>query len=151
MTSKNIIITAHRSMGRTDALDLRRRSGNMTPTQIIAEEAKVPEFNPKADYTQAPAGTPVRELVDGKYQVFTLIQPHNAAHYPGSTPSNTRSLWSLAHTKDPAYAKPWVAPLGTSGLYMEGECCTQGGKTWRSVTDNNAYSPEQYAAYWAEV
>ncbi len=138
-------------MGRADALALRERSGSMTPTEIIAEEAKVPLFDGEVDYTDAPVGTPVRELVDGEYQVFTLIQPHNAAHYPGSTPANTRALWSLAHTKDPAKAKPWVAPLGTSGLYMEGECCTQGGKTWRSVTDNNAYSPEQYAAYWEEV
>ena len=84
-----------------------------------------------------------------------VIQPHNAAHYEGR-PSTLRALWGLAHTKDPARAKPFVEPLGTSGLYMTGECCTDPGAedpaaVYRSKVDNNAYAPSAYAANWEKI
>lgn len=69
----------------------------MDGTAIIAEEDKVPAFDPAKDYSQWPAGAPVR---DGE-QVYKLITPHNAAHYPDSRPSNTPALWSITHTKRP--------------------------------------------------
>lgn len=149
--TKDELLILMREKGRSDALDLRARAKEMDGTAIIAEEEKIPQFDGAKDYSACPIGSPVWEEVDGERQIFTLLQPHNASYYPGSTPSNTRSLWSLAHTKDAARAKPWVAPLGTSGLYMLDEVCTQGGKVWRSIVENNAYSPEQYAPNWTEV
>ena len=151
LTNKEFVLDVHRQMGKADALSLRERAASMTPTEIIEEEIKIPYFNPNADYTNAPIGTPVVESVDGEWQVFTLLQPHNAAFYAGSTPSNTRSLWSLAHTKNPKKAKAWVAPLGTSGMYMEGECCKDSGEVYRSRVDDNPYSPSAYPAYWDKI
>lgn len=49
------------------------------------------------DYTNAPVGTPVAD----ENQVWSLIQPHNAANYPGTRPSGLRALWGLLHTKTP--------------------------------------------------
>ena len=40
-----------------------------------------------------------------------------------------------------AHAKPWVAPLGTSGMYMTDEVCKSDSKIWRSKQDNNPYEP----------
>ena len=126
-----------KAQGRADALDLAARAPEMDGTAIIAEEKKIPAWSAAADYSGLRAGIPVQD----EGQVWTLIQPHNAAHYSGR-PSALRSLWGLAHTKDPAKAKPWVAPYGTSGLYMVGECCTYNGHIWRNLWDNNEYPPE---------
>lgn len=132
--------------GRRQALDLQARSGTMTGTEIIAEEDKIPAFDPAKDYSAWPVGAPVAD----EGQVWTLLQPHNAAHYTGR-PSTLRALWGLAHTTDPAMAKPFVVPYGTSGLYMAGECCTENGGTYRSKQDNNQYSPSEYPLWWEEV
>ena len=146
MTSRDIVLSAMRSQGKSDALDLRSRSADMDGTAIIAEEAKVPQFDPAKDYSGWPAGAPVSD----EGQVWILIQPHNAANYQGR-PSTLRALWGLAHTKDPAKAKPYVEPLGTSGLYMLDECCVEGGAVYRSISDNNGFSPSAYPVNWEVV
>lgn len=127
--------------GKADALDLRERSPELTGTEIIAQEQKVPPFDPQKDYTGWPVGAPVAD----EGQVWTLIQPHNAAYYTGR-PATLRALWGLAHTTDPAKAKPWVAPYGTSGLYKLEECCTYphtDGTThvFRNLYNDNEYPP----------
>ena len=139
--TKDEILAHMKAKGKADALELRSRAPSLDGTAIIAEEEKIPKFDPKKDYSGWAVGSPVYEIVDGERQVFTLITPHNASYYPGSTPSNTRALWSLKHTKDVAKAKPWVAPLGTSGMYMTDEVCESDSKIWRSKQDNNPYEP----------
>lgn len=132
--------------GRRQALALQETAPGMTGTEIIAQEGNVPAWDPAKDYTGWAAGYPVAD----EGQVWLLVQPHNAAYYTGR-PSSLRALWGLAHTTDPAKAKPWVAPYGTSGLYMAGECCTENGGTYRSIQDNNAYSPSAYPENWEAV
>lgn len=132
--------------GRRQALDLQNRAPGMTGTEIIAEEGNVPAWDSAKDYTGWKPGLPVAD----EGQVWVLLQPHNAAHYPGR-PATLRALWGLAHTTDPAKAKPYVAPYGTSGLYMTGECCTENGGTHRSKVDNNPYAPSEYPANWETV
>lgn len=141
MTSKERVLQRERDRGRMAAKELQTRASGMTGTEIIAEEGKVPAFDPQKDYTGWAAGWPVAD----EGQVWTLLQPHNAAHYTGR-PSSLRALWGLTHTTDPAKAKPWVASYGTSGLYMLDECCTYphtDGTThvWRNKYNNNEYPP----------
>lgn len=129
--------------GRRQALALQERAPEMTGTEIIAEEGNVPAWKPAKDYTKWPIGAPVSD----EGQVWTLLQPHNAAHYTGR-PSTLRALWGLAHTTDPTKAKPWVAPYGISGRYMADEVCTHphagSGKLhiWRCTYNNNEYPPQ---------
>lgn len=146
MTSKERVLQRERDRGRMAAKELQTRAPEMTGTEIIAEEGKVPAWNPGKDYSNWKPGWPVAD----EGQVWVLIQPHNAAHYPGR-PSSLRALWGLAHTTDPAKAKPYVAPYGTSGLFMAGECCTENGGTHRSKVDNNPYAPSEYPANWETV
>lgn len=151
MTNLEILLSALRSLGRADALALRGNAAGMDGTAIIAEEAKVPAWDGGKDYSGWPLGGPVED----EGQVWTLLQPHNAAHYAGR-PSALRALWGLCHTRDPAQAKPFVAPLGTSGMYMAGECCTDPdaadpSAVYRSKVDNNAYSPGDYPQNWELV
>ena len=151
MTSKERVLQRERDRGRLAALDLANRAGVMTPTEIIAEETKVPMFKWGTDYSNCAVGAPIGELVDGELQIFTMITPVNTAHYPGITPNTERSLFSLCHTKDPKRAKAWVAPLGISGLYMVDECCTDAGRVWRSKVNDNAYAPSAYPQNWEDL
>lgn len=127
--------------GRRQALALQERAPGMTGTELIAEEEKVPVWDEKKDYTGWKPGWPVAD--DG--QVWILLQPHNAADYPGR-PSGLRALWGLAHTTDPEKAKPWVGSYGTSGLYRLNEVCTWPNAEgidhiWRNLWDKNEYPP----------
>ena len=151
--TKEEILALMKEKGKADALDLRSRAKDLDGTALIAEESKIPQFDPTKDYSTWAVGSPVYEIVDGERQVFTLITPHNASYYPGSTPSNTRALWSLKHAKDAAKAKPWVAPLGTSGMYDTGEVCTYNGHVWRSKKDGNPYEPGAVGTddWWEDV
>jgi len=130
------------TQGRADALSLALRAPQLDGTAIIAEEEKVPAWSKTVDYSNEHVGIPVAD----EGQVWTLIIPHRAADYEGR-PSTLRSLWGLAHTKDPAKAKPWVASYGTSGLYMTDECCTYPHPIDgllhinRCTVDNNEYPP----------
>ena len=152
MKSQDMILGVMRAQGTADALSLRGRAADMDGTAIIAEEDKVPAFDPAKDYSQWPAGAPVR---DGE-QVYKLITPHNAAHYPDSRPSSTPALWSITHTKDPAKAKPWMSPSGTSGLYAKGECCTDPeaadpAAVYRSKVDKQRIFPQRLPQNWELV
>lgn len=142
-----------RRSGKADALDLRERAPSLTGTEVIAEESKVQAFDPDKDYTGWAAGAPVAD----EGQVWILIIPHNAADYSGR-PSTLRALWGLAHTTDPAKAKPWVASYGTSGLYALNECCTYPytdgtPHVFRNLYDGNEYPPlTQGAEYrWEDL
>lgn len=133
--------------GRRRALDLQGRAHDMTGTELIAEELDIPAFVPSKDYSGWPVGAPV---TDGG-QVWTLLQPHNAANYQGR-PGTLRALWGLAHTKDPAMAKAWVTPYGTSGMYMAGECYRdEDGLVHRCLTDNTVYDAAALPQAWEGV
>lgn len=133
--------------GRRQALALQEKAPEMTGTEIIAEETNVPAWRSDKDYSGWTAGAPVAD----EGQVWTLIQPHNAAEYQGR-PSTLRALWGLAHTTDPAKAKPWVDPYGRSGMYMTGECYVDAdGVVYRCKQDNVVYSATALPDAWETV
>lgn len=136
-----------RQAGRSNALALQTEAHELDGTAIIAREQDAPAFNPAKDYTGWPIGAPVAD----DEQVWTLIQPHNAAHYDGR-PATLRALWGLCHTKDPARAKAWVDPFGTSGMYMAGECYkAEDGTVYRCKRDNTAHNAVALPEEWEEV
>ena len=149
MTTKDFVITTMRDAGRADALTLRADAveGRVTDTEIIDRETAVPDWDNKRDYTNAAVGTPVAH----EGQVYGLLQPHNASHYPDTNPSMLASLWRVKHTTNPDKAKPWVKPTSTSDMYLVGECMIwTDGKTYRAVRDTN-FSPAEYAGDWETV
>ena len=130
--------------GRENALALQGEAPGLTGTEIIHRERDVPDFDPEKDYSQWPAGAPVAD----EGQVWTLIQPHNASHYQGR-PSTLRALWGLCHTTDPAKAKPWVDPYGTSGLYLLGECYRAvDGTVYRCQVDQTNFDAVAMPDHW---
>ena len=108
---------------------------------------RAPNFDPEKDYSGWPIGAPVRDCE----QVYKLLQPYNASTWPDQRPADLPALWSICHTKDPSKAKEWLAPNGTSGMYMSGECCVDGGVVYRCLTDNTVHSPTDYPQAWERV
>lgn len=146
MMNKTESLEKMKEKGAYDALELRTESaaGNLTQTEIIDREISAPNFDSTKDYTNWPINSPV---VD-EGQVWLLLQPYNAANYDGR-PSTLRALWGLAHTKNPAKAKPFVAPYGTSGVYMKDECILwTDGMVYVCQADNNVYTPAEYTKNW---
>lgn len=134
-------------LGRKEAQRLRAEAKGLDGTAIIEREASVPAFEAQKDYSGWPCGAPVAD--DG--QVWTLLQPYNAAEHPGR-PAELRTLWGLCHTKDPAKAKAWVAPLGTSGMYMKDECYRDAdGAAWRCRGDNTVQDAKALPSGWEKV
>lgn len=150
MMNKSEILTAMRAAGQSEAQTFRRKiiNENLSGTEIIAEEHKIPAYIPTKDYSGCAAGTAVRD----DEQVWQLIQPHNAANYQGR-PSTLRALWSLCHTQDPARAKPWVDACGTSGMYMTGECYLEadGETVYRAKQDNLVHDADEQPEAWEAV
>lgn len=147
MDSKTLVLEVLRDLGQRQAAELRTGAADMSGTEIIALERAVPAWDKQQDYTGWPAGAPVAD----EGQVWLLIQPHRAADYEGR-PSTLRALWGLAHTKDPARAKPWVDAYGTSGMYMRGECyLAEDGTVYRCKQDNCVYDAQTLPGAWEEV
>ena len=147
MDNKAIVLDVMRNLGEREATELRKTASTLTGTEIIAQERAVPPWDAQQDYTGWLKGAPVTD----EGQVWTLITPHRAADYQGR-PSTLRALWGLAHTTDPARAKPWVDPQGTSGMYMKGECyLAADGTVKRCLQDNCVYSAEAMPSYWEDV
>lgn len=147
MISREELLALVKEKGRQDALDLQKRAPSMSQHDIIEEDGKIPEFDPKKDYTGWAAGSPVKS---GDY-VWILIIPHNAAHYTG-TPAENRALWGLAHSKNPKKARPWVDSYGTSGLYMKDEVYLHpSGVIKRCLVEQTNYNADQMPSYWEDV
>ena len=144
MTSKERVLRRERERGRAAALNLASRANEMTGTAIIAEQSHVPAWREDAVYTADHIGYPVQD----NGQVYTILQAHTPAHNPGVRPVDLPAVYSIKHTTDPKLAKPYIAPNGTSGMYMKGDCAVENGGVYRSLYDNNVWSPTSYTAGW---
>lgn len=147
MTSKERVLSREQARGRADALDLAARASAMDGTDIIAEEDHIPPWREDAVYTADMVGWPV---ADGG-QVYTILQAHTPANNPGSRPADLPAIYSIQHTRDSKRAKPWLAPNGTSGMYMTGDCAAEEGHVWRSLLDSNVWRPAEYPDGWEDL
>lgn len=81
----------------------------------------------------------------GDLQLWQVLQDHTSA--AEWTPDTATSLYkAIGVTKD-GYPE-WVQPLGASDAYHTGDIVSYNGTLYRSVIDNNVWSPEAYPAGW---
>lgn len=148
MESKEYVLDKMRDIGLKAAENLQTVAPELDGTALIDNEDDIPEFNPdKHQYLNWNTGEVVRD--DG--QVWQLIQPYDSNIYKDH-PKDMRAQWGLCHTKNPLKAKPYVEPLGQSGMYMKDECCiAEDGDVYRSKIDNNVWPPTGYPDGWEEV
>lgn len=153
MTSKEFVAAALRDIGKQKALNLRAKvvANEVDDTSLIEQEELVPNWK-AIDYSNFEIGTPVRDPSDGTGQVYKLLQKHDATGHDDWNPAAAVSLWDIAHTKDPAKAKPYVEPQGTRGMYMKDDVMVwTNGMVYKSTIDNNVYTPEVRGSYWSVV
>lgn len=147
MESKEFVLSKMKEVGLNSAIEFQKEAPNLNGTEIIDKENSIPDFNPELhQYLNWQKGQCVRD----NGQVWQLIQPYDSAIYK-DRPEDLRSQWSLCHTKDPTKAKPYVAPMGQSGMYMKDECCVENNKIFQSLIDNNVWNPTSYPIGWIEV
>lgn len=149
MNSKERVLQREREKGRAAALSLAMRANDMDGTSLIREESNIPLWSENAVYTSEHIGYPIQD----NEQVFTILQAHTPANNPGVRPADLPAIYSIKHTKDADRAKPYIAPHGTSGLYMIDEVCTKDNKIWISLVDHNSWVPNEPGTekLWKEV
>lgn len=148
MTNKEFVLAFMRQNGQTAALDLQKRSGDMTGTQLNAESEYIPDFvDAKAtcNMLHRAAGFICKSSAG---RVVKLLQPYDSDIF-AAEPEELPAQWGFVWSTDPVKALPFVA-ISTSP-YMIGDCCTENGKAYKSKIDNNVWSPSSYPAGWEEV
>ena len=137
---------AMRIFAKQNAQHLKEQGESMSGTEIIDQELFVPEWKP-ANYQTV--GAPVKFAG----QVYKVLQAHDSSQTPDWTPAATPALWSICHTTDPAKAKPWAEPQGTSGMCYKDECyLADDGTVYRQIYDgDNVYDAEAMPERWQAV
>lgn len=148
MTAKERVLERERARGRSAALELAGRASDLDGTALIAEEDHIPAWNEDAVYTSAMVGYPIRD----RGQVYTLLMAHTPAHNPGFRPADLPAIYSRKNTQDPVKARPWMAPNGQSGIYVQGDCAIDIGHVWRSLYEGqNSFRPSEYPTWWEDL
>ena len=146
--NQQLYIDAMHAKGVADAQDLQTRSASMDGTALYAEEEKIPDFKAacaKMNMLERPVGFVCKSSAG---RVVKLLQVYDSTVYT-QEPEELPAQWGFKWSTDPSKALPFIA-LSTSP-YGKGECCTEGGKTWRSKIDNNVHAPSAYPAGWQDV
>lgn len=81
----------------------------------------------------------------GDPQLYQVLQAHTSA--AEWTPDVATSLYKKIGVTDEGYAE-WVQPLGASDAYNTGDIVSYNGTLYKSLIDNNTWSPEAYPAGW---
>lgn len=134
--------------GRRQALDLQKRSGSMTGTQLYAEDSLIPEFREAKQTMNMLLRDPGFICKSSAGRVVKLLQVYDSNVY-SQEPEELPAQWGFVWSQDPAKALPFVA-MATSP-YMKRDCCTENGITFRSAIDNNVWAPSAYPAGWEDV
>lgn len=152
MTDKELVLQVLQDYSRDKAAALQAASAGMTGTELYAQEQYIPDF--QAAKAAQNMMTRQAGLENGFVcrstagRVVKLLQPYDSTIYTGE-PETLPAQWGFVWSTDPAKALPFVA-MSTSP-YMTGDCCTDGGKVWRSTIDNNVWAPTAYPQGWEEV
>lgn len=148
MTNKEFVLAFMRQNGRTAALDLQKRSGDMTGTQLNAKSEYIPDFVAAKAVCNMLHRTAGFICKSSAGRVVKLLQPYDSDIFTAE-PEELPAQWGFVWSTDPVKALPFVA-ISTSP-YMIGDCCTENDKAYKSKIDNNVWSPSSYPAGWEEV
>ena len=152
MTDKELVLRVLQDYSRDKAVALQADQINMTGTELYAQEQYIPDFQAARATQNMMTRNAGREngfvCRSTAGRVVKLLQPYDSTIYTGE-PETLPAQWGFVWSTDPAKALPFVA-MSTSP-YMTGDCCTDGGKVWRSTIDNNVWAPPAYPQGWEEV
>lgn len=148
MTSRERVLQRERDRGRLDALEVQSKSSEMNGTELNAVDDRIPRFTEavkKKNILDRPVGFVCKSSAG---RVVKLLHPYDSTIYT-QEPEELPAQWGFVWSQDPKKARPFIA-LSTSP-YMNGDCCTENGSVYRSITDNNVWSPSAYTDGWEVV
>ena len=146
--TQDTINAAMRSQGKADAEALQLAAPEMTGTELNGEAQRIPLFIEACkvkNMLERPIGF---VCMSSARRVVKLIQPYDSDIFT-QEPELLPAQWALVWSDDPAHARPFVA-LSTSP-YMKGNVCSWGLDIYRSLMDNNVWSPVDYPRGWEFV
>lgn len=80
--------------------------------------------------------------------LYSVIQAHTSQE--SWKPDTAASLYAKVLIPDADVIPEWEQP-GATNAYMRGDTVRYNGKVYRSLIDNNVWSPADYPAGWEEV
>lgn len=146
--SKSRVLERERQRGYEAAKMIQNKADTMTGTELYAVEDRIPAFAAacaKMNMLDRPVGF---TCLSPAGRVVRLLQPYDSTIYT-QEPEKLPAQWGFKWSTNPAKALPFVA-ISTSP-YMTGDCCTAGDAVWRSVMDNNVWSPLDYPSGWEQI
>lgn len=137
--------TAGYLLGQQKARALRAAAPTMTNTEVLDNEQYIPEWRAGKQKIGAPV------MFEGNG--YRTLQTHDSTYNPSWTPYAERALFGLMHTTNPAKAKPWIASVGTSGMYALDECYVDDAfVVWQQTFDGmNEYPASVVPGRWKAV
>ena len=148
MTSRERVLKREYERGRMDALEVQKRSPDMTGTELNAVDDRIPRFLEAVENQNMLLRDPGFVCQSSAGRVVKLLQSYDSNTYP-QEPEDLPAQWAFVWSKDPTKARPFVA-ISTSP-YMKKDCCTENGSTYRSLIDNNVWAPSAYPSGWEAV
>lgn len=149
MTSKERVLERERQRGRVAALEVQEKAPGMTGTELYAVDDRIPCFAEavkRMNMLDRPVGFVCKSSAG---RVVKLLQPSYDSTIYTQEPEELSAQWGFVWSTDPNKALPFIS-VATSP-YNTGECCTENGKTYASLIDNNVWAPSAYPQGWEEV
>lgn len=136
------------AQGRANAQSLQAKAPDMTGTELYAADRDIPHFEAACTVKNMLERVAGFVCLSPAGRVVRLLQPYDSTIYT-QVPEELPAQWGFVWSTDPDKALPFVA-ISTSP-YNKGDCCTEGGKAYRSTMGNNVWSPSAYPQGWEEV
>ena len=148
MTAKERVLQRERQRGYEAAKVVQNNADTMTGTELYAVDDRIPTFKAavaKMNMLDRPVGFVCKSSAG---RVVRLLQVYDSDIYT-QEPEELPAQWGFKWSTDPVKALPFVA-ISTSP-YMMGDCCSADGVIYRSVMENNVWSPVDYPSGWEVV
>ena len=150
MTNKDYVIDAMQTRGREFALGVQKEAPTLTGTELNDKDAYIPLFTESIkvkNMLNREVGFVCRSSAG---RVVKLLQVYDSDIYTNE-PEELPAQWGFVWSQNPEKARPFIA-LSTSP-YNKGDCCINinDNYIYKSLIDNNVYSPTDYPAGWEKV
>ena len=142
------ILNTIKKLAKAYAESVQTKATEMNGTELNAEADFIPSFTKaceKMNMLERPIGFVCKSTAG---RVVKLLQNYDSTVYTAE-PEELPAQWGFVWSDNPAHALPYVA-ISTSP-YMKGDCCTENEIVYRSLIDNNVWSPSAYTQGWELV
>ena len=150
MTNKDYVIDAMYTRGRKLALGVQREAPTLTGTELNDKDDYIPLFTESIKVKNMLSRDVGFVCRSSAGRVVKLLQVYNSDIYTNE-PEELPAQWGFVWSQNPEKAKPFIA-LSTSP-YNKGDCCIDinNNYIYKSLIDNNVFSPTDYPAGWEKV